>query len=206
MEANDLVGSKLSRLPLEFYIRTDVVQIAQDLLGKLLVTEFDGQRTSGLITETEAYRAPDDRASHAFGNRRTARTEVMFHEGGRAYVYLCYGIHSLFNVVTNIQDVPHAVLIRSIFPKRGFELIKKRRPVNKPLKQIASGPGMVSQALGIDCSMTGTSLLGNKIWIENNDLQLTEKQITTTVRIGVDYAGNDAMLPYRFLINPEILN
>ncbi|QQR94302.1 MAG: DNA-3-methyladenine glycosylase [Bacteroidota bacterium] len=196
----------MSKLLQSFYLQESAVKVARQLLGKELCTKINGKLTSGIITETEAYMGIDDKASHAWNNRRTQRTEIMYCQGGVAYVYLCYGIHSLFNVVTNIQDVPHAVLIRSIFPKRGFELIKKRRPVNKPLKQIASGPGMVSQALGIDCSMTGTSLLGNKIWIENNDLQLTEKQITTTVRIGVDYAGNDAMLPYRFLINPEILN
>ncbi|HOZ81386.1 MAG TPA: DNA-3-methyladenine glycosylase [Bacteroidia bacterium] len=196
----------MSKLLQSFYLQESAVKVARQLLGKELCTKINGKLTSGIITETEAYMGVEDKASHAWNNRRTQRTEIMYRQGGVAYVYLCYGIHSLFNVVTNIQDVPHAVLIRSIFPKRGFELIKKRRPVNKPLKQIASGPGMVSQALGIDCSMTGTSLLGNKIWIENNDLQLTEKQITTTVRIGVDYAGNDAMLPYRFLINPEILN
>lgn len=196
----------MSKLLQSFYLQESAVKVARQLLGKELCTKINGKLTSGIITETEAYMGVEDKASHAWNNRRTQRTEIMYRQGGVAYVYLCYGIHSLFNVVTNIQDVPHAVLIRSIFPKRGFELIKKRRPVNKPLKQIASGPGMVSQALGIDCSMTGTSLLGNKIWIENNDLQLTEKQITTTIRIGVDYAGNDAMLPYRFLINPEILN
>jgi len=165
----------MSKLLQSFYLQESAVKVARQLLGKELCTKINGKLTSGIITETEAYMGVEDKASHAWNNRRTQRTEIMYRQGGVAYVYLCYGIHSLFNVVTNIQDVPHAVLIRSIFPKRGFELIKKRRPVNKPLKQIASGPGMVSQALGIDCSMTGTSLLGNKIWIENNDLQLTEK-------------------------------
>ena len=196
----------MSKLLQPFYLQESAVEVARQLLGKELCTNINGKLTSGIITETEAYMGVDDKASHAWNNRRTQRTEIMYCQGGVAYIYLCYGIHSLFNVVTNIQDVPHAVLVRSISPKRGIELIKKRRPVNKPLKQIASGPGMVSQALGIDCSMTGTSLLGNKIWIENSDLQILSKQITTTARIGVDYAGPDAMLPYLFIINPEIYN
>ena len=196
----------MSKLLQPFYLQESAVEVARQLLGKELCTNINGKLTSGIITETEAYMGVDDKASHAWNNRRTQRTEIMYCQGGVAYIYLCYGIHSLFNVVTNIQDVPHAVLVRSISPKRGIELIKKRRPVNKPLKQIASGPGMVSQALGIDCSMTGTSLLGNKIWIENSDLQILSKQITTTTRIGVDYAGPDAMMPYRFIIYPEISN
>ena len=196
----------MSKLLQPFYLQESAVEVARQLLGKELCTNINGKLTSGIITETEAYMGVDDKASHAWNNRRTQRTEIMYCQGGVAYIYLCYGIHSLFNVVTNIQDVPHAVLVRSIFPKRGIELIKKRRPVNKPLKQIASGPGMVSQALGIDRSMTGKSLLGNKIWIENTDLQLSATQITATTRIGVDYAGADALLPYRFFINPEISN
>ena len=196
----------MSKLLQSFYLQESAVDVARQLLGKELCTNINGKLTSGIITETEAYMGIDDKASHAWNNRRTQRTEIMYCQGGVAYIYLCYGIHSLFNVVTNIEDVPHAVLVRSISPKRGIELIKKRRPVNKPLKQIASGPGMVSQALGIDCSMTGTSLLGNKIWIENSDLQILSKQITTTTRIGVDYAGPDAMMPYRFIIYPEISN
>lgn len=196
----------MSKLLQPFYLQESAVEVARQLLGKELCTNINGKLTSGIITETEAYMGVNDKASHSWNNRRTQRTEIMYHEGGVAYVYLCYGIHSLFNVVTNLKDVPHAVLIRSIIPKRGIEIIKKRRPVNKPLKQIASGPGMVSQALGIDRSMTGKSLLGNKIWIENSDLQILSKQITTTARIGVDYAGPDAMLPYRFIINPEIYN
>jgi DNA-3-methyladenine glycosylase len=115
------------RLPADFYLRTDVVQIARELLGKVLVTAFDGHRTAARISETEAYRAPDDRASHAFGNRRTARTEVMFQPGGRAYIYLCYGIHHLFNVVTAPADVAHAVLVRAAEPLEGEAIMRERR-------------------------------------------------------------------------------
>ena len=109
-----------------FYDRTDVVKIAKELLGKILVTWFDEQFTAGRIVETEAYNGAVDKASHAYGGRRTARTEVMFGHPGTAYVYLCYGIHHLFNVVTNKKDVPHAILIRSLEPVKGVEEMLKR--------------------------------------------------------------------------------
>jgi DNA-3-methyladenine glycosylase len=109
-------------LPSEFYIRTDVVQVARDLLGKVLYTSFNHEITAGIIIETEAYAGVTDKASHAYNNRRTARTEIMYRTGGTAYVYLCYGIHSLFNIVTSVEDNPHAVLIRGIEPLHGIEL------------------------------------------------------------------------------------
>jgi len=194
-----------NRLPLDFYIRTDVVQIARELLGKVLVTEFDGQRTSGRITETEAYRAPDDRACHAFGNRRTARTEVMFQEGGRAYVYLCYGIHHLFNVVTGPEDAAHAVLIRAIEPINGQETMFARRGMStvntqKSTVRLATGPGALSQALGLTTSFTGQSLLQSDslIWIEDWYENIPECEIAAGPRIGVDYSGECAAWPWRF--------
>jgi len=207
MIENDFYSSKLGRLPLEFYTRTDVVQIARELLGKVLVTEFDGQRTAGRITETEAYRAPDDRASHAFGNRRTARTEIMFQEGGRAYVYLCYGIHHLFNVVTGPAEMAHAVLIRAVEPIAGEEIMLARRN-RAGLKSKASkallttGPGTLSQALGIHRGFTGTSLLlpDSPIWIEAVEGIIQEEDIAAGPRIGVDYAGECAAWPWRFWV------
>lgn len=185
------------RLPLEFYIRTDVVQIACDLLGKVLVTEFDGRRTSGLITETEAYRAPDDRASHAFGNRRTARTEIMFQEGGKAYIYLCYGIHHLFNVVTAPEETAHAVLIRAIEPIEGLEVMQHRR---KRTTSLTVGPGALSQALGLTTNWTGQSFFapGTPVWIEDRGTKISENEMAAGKRIGVDYAGECAEWPWRF--------
>src|SRR2546430_14563541 len=100
------------KLSQEFYSRTDVVALARELLGKVLVTNFDRKKTSGIITETEAYNGFVDRASHAYRGRRTARNEHMYSHGGTSYVYICYGMHHLFNVVTNVQDEPHAILIR----------------------------------------------------------------------------------------------
>lgn len=189
----------MSKLKQEFYLRKNVVQIARDLIGKTLVTKFDGRITSGIITETEAYNGIEDKASHAYNNRRTTRTEVMFQPGGVAYVYLCYGIHSLFNVVTNEKDIPHAVLIRSIYPLDGIKMMQKRRGVKKDISKLASGPGNVSKALGIHFNQSGISLFGNTIWIEDA-APIADEEVMVAPRIGVDYAGEDASLPYRFLV------
>jgi DNA-3-methyladenine glycosylase len=188
---------KLSR---DFYLREDVVQISQDLLGKSLFTRIDGKISSGIITETEAYAGIGDKASHAFGGRRTNRTETMFGEGGRAYVYLCYGIHHLFNVVTNARDTPHAVLIRAIFPETGISEMLKRRHKTKADKTLSAGPGTVSQALGIQIRHTGSDLLGKTIWIEDHGFKVDPATVLNGPRVGVDYAGKDAKLPYRFRI------
>ncbi len=202
---------KAKRLTADFYTRTDVVQVARELLGKLLVTEFDGQRTSGIITETEAYRAPDDRASHAYGNRRTPRTEIMFQEGGRAYIYLCYGIHHLFNVVTATEGVAHAVLVRAIEPFEGVETMLERRGMQvktrnqksntHPLNlSLTNGPGALSQALGLRTAFTGQSLIldDTRIWVETMDGAAIAPTIAVGKRIGVDYAGECAEWPWRF--------
>lgn len=198
-----------SILPKSFYLRDDVLQIAQELIGKVLVTNFGGVLTSGIISETEAYAGTTDRASHAFGGRRTARTEFMFREGGTAYVYLCYGIHSLFNVVTNTEGIPHAVLIRGIIPLEGKEIMLERSGKKKTDKNFGNGPGKVSKILGIHYSNTGESLIPQtpdsrlNIWIEDRNMLIPGSHIDITPRIGVDYAGDDAKLPYRYIIkNP----
>lgn len=175
-----------------------MVKIAQELLGKVLFTKINGEITSGIIIETEAYAGITDRASHAFGNRRTERTEIMYSIGGTAYVYFCYGMHHLFNVVTNEKNIPHAVLIRAIKPLDGTELILKRRNKKKLEMKICSGPGTVSQGLGIKTFHTGTNLLSKIIWIEEKGIKISKSDIIKKNRIGVDYAGADALLPYRF--------
>ena len=194
-----------NRLSLDFFTRTEVTQVAQDLLGKVLVTRFDGIRTAGIITETEAYRAPDDRACHAFGNRRTARTEVMFHEGGKAYIYLCYGIHHLFNVVTAPAETAHAVLIRSVEPVEGLEtmLVRRRRSAVDSIKvtpALTTGPGALSQALGLTTAWTGQSFFDpdTPVWIEDRGAVYSEEEIAAGKRIGVDYATECADWPWRF--------
>jgi DNA-3-methyladenine glycosylase len=190
---------KLNR---SFYTRQNVVEIARDLIGKVLVTNFNGELTSGIIIETEAYEGVTDRASHAYGGRRTARTEVMFAEGGTAYVYLCYGVHSLFNIVTNKVDIPHAVLIRGIYPLEGFKLMKIRTQKPDLLRGSGIGPGKVSKLLGIHYSHTGIDLLGDNIWLEDRGYNFKDALITGT-RIGVQYSGEDALLPYRFRVPEE---
>jgi DNA-3-methyladenine glycosylase len=193
-------------LPRSCYLRPDVVQIARDLLGKYLVTRMDGLITSGIICETEAYAGVTDKASHAYGGRRTARTEVMYARGGRAYVYLCYGIHSLFNIVTNEIDIPHAVLIRGIIPAEGVETMLHRAGKPKVSKDFGIGPGKVSRILGIHYSHTGLDLTMKRmdslasIWVEDIGVEISDADILSGPRVGVDYAGEDALLPYRFWI------
>jgi DNA-3-methyladenine glycosylase len=183
-----------------FYERKDVVKIARELLGKVLVTNFDGICTSGMIVETEAYAGITDKASHAYGNRRTPRTEVMYMQGGTGYVYLCYGIHHLFNVVTNIKDEPHAVLIRAIAPLDGIPAMLQRRRKEELKPSLTAGPGAMSQALGITTQHTGIMLDGKDIYIEDRGIKVKSSDIVAATRVGVAYALDDAMRPYRFYI------
>lgn len=188
--------SVYEKLPRSFYLREDVVQIAKDLLGKVLITNVEGVITAGKIVETEAYCGRGDKACHA-NEKRTPRTEVMFGEGGHAYVYLCYGIHHLFNVVTNINGLADAVLIRAMEPIEGLEVMRERRKFTKA--KLASGPGTLSLAMGIHVNMTGLDLLSDQIWITNNP-EKEDFKILSDTRIGVEYAEEDAFKPWRFLI------
>ena len=196
----------MRKIARSYYLQPDVVFLAKDLLGKYLVTKFDGKLTSGMIVETEAYEGVTDRASHAYGNRRTARTEIMYSIGGTAYVYLCYGMHSLFNIVTNFEGIPHAILIRGIVPEEGIDIMLKR--AGKPFltKKFGIGPGNVSKALGIHYSQTGLDLIktpykkDNGIWLEDRGFMVEAEKIIVTARIGVQYSGEDATRPYRFLL------
>jgi DNA-3-methyladenine glycosylase len=185
------------RLPKSFYLRDDVVKIAEDLLGKCLFTNIGGVICGGIISETEAYAGITDKASHAYNDRRTLRTEVMYAEGGISYVYLCYGIHALFNVVTNVQDIPHAVLIRGLFLFEGIKEIYLRTN-KKSLKGIGDGPGKLTKSLGINIAHNNLNLSGTQIWIEDRNIDLSNYNIICSPRIGIDYAGEDAKLPYRF--------
>ena len=197
----------MSKLPAKFYKRGDVLAISKELLGKVLCTQFDDNLTSGIIVETEAYAGETDRASHAYGGKRTHRTEIMYASGGRAYIYLCYGIHHLFNVVTNVEGVPHAVLIRAIEPLEGIDLMLQRRNMNKLLSKLTSGPGILSKAMGISILHSGQSLLDNLIWIENRaNNPLKDFKIISSSRVGCQYAGKDANNPWRFRIkgNPWV--
>ncbi|MBP8823088.1 MAG: DNA-3-methyladenine glycosylase [Flavobacteriales bacterium] len=190
------------KLPRSFYDRADVVRIARELLGMVLATKFHGRTTAGIITETEAYNGATDRASHAHGGKVTPRNRIMYGGPGHAYVYLCYGIHHLFNVVTNGPGVAHAVLIRAIHPLEGKDLMLRRR---KTKLLSTSGPGMLTQALGIRTRHNGTDLLNGPIWLEDRGYIIPAHAIITGPRIGVDYAGADALLPYRFHFDPLCL-
>lgn len=190
----------IKKLGYPFYSRKDVIKIAKELLGKILVTKFEGITISGRIVETEAYAGIVDQASHAFGGRRTSRTEVMFADGGKAYVYLCYGIHHLFNVVTNKKELPDAVLIRAVDPLTGIDAMLERTGKKKLDYTLTKGPGNVSRALGISTHHTGSNLFDDEIYIMDDGFKLPKKFIHGTPRIGVDYAGEDAKLLYRFIV------
>ncbi len=196
----------MRKLPLSFYQRNNVLEIAKDLLGKLLVTKFDDITTSARIVEVEAYAGINDKASHAVGGRRTARNEIMYAKGGFAYVYLCYGIHHLFNLVTNDKDIPHAILIRGAEPVKGINKMLERTGKEKLDNTLTRGPGNVSKALGIYTTHSGISLLSKEIFIADDGFSYNKKEVASSPRIGVDYAGDHALLPYRFYIkgNPFV--
>jgi DNA-3-methyladenine glycosylase len=191
---------KIKKLDYSFYNRNDVLKIAKELLGKILITQFDGQLTSGRIVETEAYAGETDKASHAYGGRRTKRTEIMYGQGGTAYVYLCYGLHHLFNVVTNKKNIPHAILIRALEPLEGIEIMLDRTRKSKLDFTLTRGPGNVSKALGLFKHHSGKNLLLDEIFVADDGFKLNKKDIEITKRIGVDYAEEDALLLYRFSV------
>lgn len=194
----------MKKLPVSFYQRENILQIAKELVGKVLVTNWNGKVTSGRIVELEAYNGIIDRASHAFGGRRTNRTEIMYAHGGVAYVYLCYGIHHLFNVVTHSKDVPHAILIRAIEPIEGIAEMLVRTRKKKADYTLTKGPGNVAKALGIATAHSGYSLRSKELFIADDGFVVAPKQLRSTARIGVDYAGDDALLPYRFYLKDNL--
>ena len=185
-----------------FYLNKNVIDVSKNLLGKVLVTNINDIITSGVIVETEAYAGITDKASHAYGGRRTKRTQTMYTKGGTAYVYLCYGIHHLFNVVTNVESVPHAVLIRAIQPLDGIDIMLRRRNLKNTSNRLTSGPGTLSQAMGISVQISGQSLLDKQIWIENREHNnpLKNFNIISRPRVGVQYAGKDISNPWRFQV------
>jgi len=196
----------MKKLPSSFYQRSNVLIIAKELLGKIVVTKWNGVLTSGRIVEVEAYRGVIDKASHAWNGRRTNRNEIMYKKGGYAYVYLCYGIHHLFNVVTNTKEIPHAILIRAIEPMQGVETMLQRTGKKQFDNSLTRGPGNVSRSLAIFKEHSGLSLLSKEIFIASDDFTFSKNEIYESPRIGVDYAGEDAKLHYRFFIkgNPFV--
>ena len=189
-----------------YYLHTDVVALSKDLLGKYLFTCIGGSTTGGIIVETEAYNGAVDKASHAYGNRQTPRTKTMFMEGGVSYVYLCYGIHEMFNIVTSTEGHAQAILIRAIEPAEGLEVMLHRRDMLAIKSNITSGPGSVAKALGISRAINAFSLQSDTIWLEDRALTFPDETIVACPRIGVSYAKEDALLPYRFYVkgNPYV--
>ncbi|HQY12997.1 MAG TPA: DNA-3-methyladenine glycosylase [Ferruginibacter sp.] len=196
----------MKKLPLQFYQGPDVILIARELIGKVIITEIGGVTTSGRIVETEAYIGLTDKASHSFGGRRTARNEHMYAKAGTAYVYICYGMHHLFNVVTNKKEVPDAVLVRAVEPIAGIDVMLKRTGKKVFDNTLTRGPGNAAKALGISKMHSGTNLLGAVIYIAGDGYELTEQLIGASKRIGVESAGAAAHYPYRFFLkgNPFV--
>ena len=195
----------MNKLPREFYTRSNVLEVARDLLGKkLVVPNRSGKRVAGIIVETEAYRGPEDRASHAWNDRRTNRTETMYGIGGTAYVYFVYGMYNQFNVVTNVENIPHAVLVRAVEPVEGLDVMRRRRQ-GRSEYELTSGPGRLCIAMGIDRGLDKADLLGRRVWIEEG-VSVSPRQIARGPRIGIDYAEKWKDKPWRFWVkdNPFV--
>ena len=190
----------MSKLNKSFYCSNNILDIAQSLLGKILYTNFSNKLTGGMIVEVEAYLGATDKACHSYNNKRTKRTEAMFKSGGISDVYLCYGMHYLFNVVVGEKNNPCAILIRAIEPIDGIKVMLKRRNFAKLKNNLTNGPGKLTQSLGITNRENQKSLIDTLVWIENQNIKIMKKDILSSSRIGVDYAGQDAKLPYRFYI------
>lgn len=184
----------------DFYRRPDVVQISRDLLGKYLFTNINGILTGGRIVETEAYAHMNDQACHSHLGRFTKRTRVMYEAGGVAYVYLIYGRYALFNIITNEAGKADAVLIRGLEPTEGIAEMLLRRGIDKPSSKLTAGPGLLTQALGITTTLYGTDLTDDLIWIEDLGEEIPEEMVVASPRVGIDYAGDDAALPWRFRV------
>jgi DNA-3-methyladenine glycosylase len=195
----------VNKLPRDFYTRPNVLEVARDLLGKKLVVRGrSGSRVAGIIVETEAYRGPEDKASHAYNGRRTGRTETMFGIGGTAYVYFVYGMYNQFNVVTNVADIPHAILVRALEPVEGLSTMRRRRP-GRFEYELTSGPGRLCIAMGIDRSLDKADLLGERVWLEEG-IAVSPRQVSRGPRVGIDYAERWAAKPWRFWVrdNPFV--
>lgn len=195
-----MTATHFNKLPIDFYLRDDVVRIARDLIGKHLVTCIDGILTGGRIVETEAYRGPEDRGSHAYNGRRTARNETMYSEGGVAYMYICYGIHDMLNVVTGKADSSHAVLIRAAEPTEGVEHMRSRRGIYTDDRRLCKGPGALAKAFGLKKIHNGESLVSDSIWIEDRGSEPSSEEIIASARIGLNIEEPYKSIPWRFTL------
>jgi DNA-3-methyladenine glycosylase len=190
----------MKKLPVQFYKGSDVVLTAKQLIGKIIITNFDGLITSGRIVETEAYIGLTDRASHSYAGKRTARNEQMYAPAGTAYVYICYGMHHLFNVVCNDKNIPDAVLIRAVEPLTGIDIMLKRTGKPELDNSLTKGPGNAAKALGISKNHSGINLLKDEIYIGDDEFVITENLLGISRRIGIENSGDAALKPYRFYL------
>ena len=188
------------KLSQSFYKRDDVVSLSAELLGKYLFTYINKQLTGGIIVETEAYRGPEDRGSHAYNHRRTARNEIMYSEGGVVYMYICYGIHDMLNIVTGEKGESHAILIRAIEPTVGLDIMRVRRGFENDDKRLCKGPGALAKALGLRKLHNGVSLESDEIWIEDRGDVITDENIVACPRIGLNIEEPFKSIPWRFYI------
>lgn len=187
-----------NKLSVEFYTQDDTLLISRQLLGKKLCTSIDGIFTSGLIVETEAYRGPDDLGSHAYNNKRTSRNDIMYAEGGVAYMYICYGIHDMLNIVTGKEGNSHAVLIRALEPVDGIQHMVDRRGI-QDLKRLCKGPGALARAMGLSKKHNGMSLQSDVVWVEDS-ADISKHDIWETSRVGLNIQGLYRDIPWRFYI------
>ena len=187
-------------IKLDFYLKDDVVKLSQELLGKFIFTKIDNAITGGMIVETEAYKGIEDKACHAYLGRKTKRNEIMYEIGGVAYVYICYGMHALLNVVTNKKAIPDAILIRAIEPVVGIDTMLKRRNKTKIERSLTAGPGSLTKALGITKKFNGSTFNNKDLWMEDRDIKIEKKDIKCSKRVGIDYALEHKDLPWRFRI------
>lgn len=188
------------KLPISFYQRNNAVLVARELIGKHVYTRINGTVTGGVIVETEAYQGPEDRGSHAFNNRKTPRNEIMYQAGGVAYMYICYGIHDMLNVVTGSNGVSHAVLIRAVEPRIGIDIMRERRQVIDEDSRLCRGPGSLAKALGLAKEHNGINLLGDTVWIEDQNEVIRQEDIVATARVGMNFDGPFKCIPWRFYL------
>lgn len=175
------------------------LRVARGLLGKFLVRKIGKKIIAGKIVETEAYAGPNDLASHA-SRGKTARTAPMFGPPGHAYIYLVYGLNYCFNIVTEKENYPAAVLIRAIEPAEGVNLMRLHRHAPKDERSLTNGPGKLCQALKIDKSLNNLDLADCTLWLEDRGLKIKPSEVVAAKRIGVDYAGKYKNKPWRFYI------
>jgi len=188
-------------LPRQFYER-ETTKVAQDLLGKILVREIGNQRITGRIVETEAYAGFDDKASHAHKGQ-TPRNSILFGPAGFAYVYFTYGLHHLFNIVTEDVNFPSAVLVRAIEPISGIEIIRENRP-GRDYHELTSGPAKLTKALKIDKCFNGIDVtIEDDIWVEEGE-EVLKSRIVSAPRVGVGYSEECRYWPWRFYIKDNL--